>query len=508
MEGDHRQAAKEHFMEAVKQDESAWVAMEGVARILGEEKDFSAAIEWMQRSIRSLPQRLESIRGYLWPFIADWSAELDDEATAFEAAKSGSESNSWNLQAHKTYIEALHKRGDSNIIIETIRWLDESGAKERDPGGAIQEYSQLVNLFLTNFDIFDEIGKACRDTEQPVWVLEAMDEALMQLEKHGQSEAYVHLSCKAAHFSHAWFDDQEHRTIRWSEACLQKLGQQSTSFIQEFSNREKHIRNRLAQLYFDKATELFHSAQNIAPGGNIFADKLKMLAVSVQTSFAADYEGFDFYRSDYAALLWGRWLRDYMKADGKIWRKCFKTRLLEEMSTLDDNDPGNDAFGMDRLAVSLFHAGDEKNAAAILAILFKPLENAKAAKNDSNEATESADQDETSERVNDGLFLNVTEDDGMYACDNCGCETDEVSEMYFCKICSFVNWCNECLAKVRDRTSLPGLKEHKCNAAHEMHRAWPIDQEAKSLAAEYFKGGIRLKRAWLEVLREQWLHDT
>lgn len=48
------------------------------------------------------------------------------------------------------------------------------------------------------------------------------------------------------------------------------------------------------------------------------------------------------------------------------------------MNVLDDDDPANDTTGLEILAVSLFHAGYREDAAAMLAILFKPLEDIKA----------------------------------------------------------------------------------------------------------------------------------
>jgi hypothetical protein len=77
--------------------------------------------------------------------------------------------------------------------------------------------------------------------------------------------------------------------------------------------------------------------------------------------------------------------------------------------------------------------------------------------------------------------------------------------MYFCEVCHDLNWCGECLVKVRDPNITPGLREHWCNPNHDFYRAWPIPDEARDLAAEYLDGAIELRREWLERLRGEWL---
>ena len=109
------------------------------------------------------------------------------------------------------------------------------------------------------------------------------------------------------------------------------------------------------------------------------AGKLEKLATVVGTGLSDDdevdgNEPFKFYAPTYPSLLWGRWLRDYARADETVWKKCFRSRLLEQMNGLDDDDPTNDTTACTSLAISLFQAGDELHAASILAILFKPME--------------------------------------------------------------------------------------------------------------------------------------
>lgn len=108
--------------------------------------------------------------------------------------------------------------------------------------------------------------------------------------------------------------------------------------------------------------------------------KLKQLASTTCTDHDGHEEIFTLYTAGYPSLLYGRWLRDYAKSPPTVWRKCFRARVLEQMNALLDDDPTNDTAACKELAVSLFQAGDRKNAGLILATLFETLEKYMAGK--------------------------------------------------------------------------------------------------------------------------------
>lgn len=101
--------------------------------------------------------------------------------------------------------------------------------------------------------------------------------------------------------------------------------------------------------------------------------KLKQLASTTSVDHEENGDGFALYTYGYPSLLYGRWLRDYAKSPPAVWRKCFRARILEQMNGLSDDDPTNDTAACSELAVSLFQAGDRKNAGLILAVLFGTL---------------------------------------------------------------------------------------------------------------------------------------
>lgn len=102
--------------------------------------------------------------------------------------------------------------------------------------------------------------------------------------------------------------------------------------------------------------------------------KLKQLTSTTCVDHEGHGETFALYIAGHPPMLCGCWLRDYEKAPPAVWRKCFRARILEQMNILSDDDPTNDTDACRELAVSLFQAGDRKNAGLILAVVFGTLE--------------------------------------------------------------------------------------------------------------------------------------
>lgn len=489
--------AKSHGIEAANQDPEAWVGMEVVARACGGLQEYQLAIEWMKRSIKAIPSNIATIAGYMWPSIYDWAILLKDESTAFEAAKTGAELNFTSLDAQVRYFKALHSRGDSKAIIHALEDL----RLVTYPG---KPFNQVANLFVCGLDVYDEIGKACRETDQPGWVLEEIQTALQHLEQYEQYESLIQDALRAALFSYHWYDDHEAKTIEWAELFLLRLGQQSTKFQKSLILWQTFWTSKLAQLYFDNATRLFETEKMMAPRVTVFTDKLKSLAIRV----GADTGDVDIYLSNYAAVLWGCWLRDFQKSDEDTWKKCFKRKILEKIKVLSSEDSSNGATDLRSLAITLLRAGDRRNASILLAVLFKPLEDSKRmSSGDEGYDVDGKSGTKREESTSDGsgpersLCLRIIPSDAILKCDNCQRDTLDVTELYFCEVCP-TKWCGACLAISRNSRS--GLKMNRCNPSHKAYLAWPIPEDARSLAVEHLGDQIKLGKSWLESLRAAW----
>lgn len=121
--------------------------------------------------------------------------------------------------------------------------------------------------------------------------------------------------------------------------------------------------------------------------------KLEQLASTKSVDVDGDKNIFACYIPGYPSLLYGRWPCDYQKAPPAMWRKRFRARILELMNGLDDDDPKNDTAAYQKLAISLFQAGDRNNARLIFAVIFGTPEKYAAEKSEQRDAEQMIEEE-------------------------------------------------------------------------------------------------------------------
>ena len=541
LDGCHYDSAAAHFKEAIEQSPESWPALEGLARCAGAWGHYQEALDWQERAIEQVPEDSYWITSYLWPRIGDWADEIGDQERSDAAVRKGFDALPSCIFAAGTYLRTMGKRGKHSELIRCLQWLD----SQRDSPN--EGTSWLVRLFVHGEDFFLTMGHACVLEGRPQFVLDALDQALAAINADGGHEDMkLWLPYNVAHFKYRFYGLEDDAAKIW-EMFLARVSTAADSVQQNYSTERKWARNMLSQHYFDTSVASWEKTPRVRHAST---DKLKQLAVEVSTGFGEDYEGFDLFRTDYPAMMWGRWLRDYKKAPEHVWRKCFRANVLEELHSVDDDDPSNDTSGLICLAISLFHAGDRRNASAILAILFKGVESEVQLKlegegrkgeegskeneqereivgagGDSDQRTNSdilsrtlvgpETEPETSSPNQqaaplpplkpDELRLNIDDTAGPFGCDNCDRTTDEVAELYFCEVCpDTTNWCGECLVLLKDGEQRKSMAEYRCNPRHDFYRAWPIPDEARYIAAKSFENGVTVRKEWLDLLRRVW----
>ncbi|KAI0502831.1 hypothetical protein F5B22DRAFT_652677 [Xylaria bambusicola] len=357
--------AQEFLAKAIEMDSSAWVAMEAMARSLGDDdEEYEKAISWMERAVETLLEHNKDtnleVDGYLRTHISKWKMELGAVDEALDTAY-----NAWiqfptSMPITKQYVRALLQIKDWARLIEILSWLD---SFDNDYG-----VSHLVKFF-SELSLAWDVGPAFRAADQPAFVIKALELALRDVEKTGDKGFLISKLLNFGDFYHDYYD-RDDRTIHWWEEAIARVADADAAVQREYANRKIVYTNQLAQLYFDAAVDNFEA--HVRP--NDAALKLKQLALATTYVSGGDEDVFAYYTPGYPSLLYGRWLRDYEKAKPSVWRECFRARILEQMNGLDDDDPTNDTIACRRLAMSLFQAGDVKRASAIVAVLFKTLE--------------------------------------------------------------------------------------------------------------------------------------
>lgn len=346
----------------------AWLPKEGLARIYGSQGIYPEAIRLMQEAYDSLPSNFAFVGGFLLPRIAEWKREIGDRHGAYDAARKGwiAEPSSPLAQFH--YLKALDDEGYSEYLIETLRYLADTQWILETP------MSYFTRLLIQNYPVFDIVGRAFHAAGKPVFIVDAMDKTLDVITNTKDEFMKMYLHGQVALFKYEYDAQVEPPTKLFEHALkLTAAGNGLTKKQKQWS--QNVYGNVLAQLYYDSAVESQRSGMNTWA----YTSKLKKMATVTNTTTEDVEDAFDFYGTGYASMLWGCWLREYESAEASIWRKCFRARILEELELLDDNDPTNDMKGLHTLAITLLHLGDDTNAAAILAVVFKPLEDIRAA---------------------------------------------------------------------------------------------------------------------------------
>lgn len=482
MMGLHYDAAVSHYKSAIALYPRAWVALEGLARCAGEQGQHAEAIAWQEQAIEVLPDRLHWILGYLCPRITDWATQIGDTDKAYRHAREGFRADPTCILAATTLLHELRKHENAAGTMDVLKILASTEIRGLT-------YTALVRLFVRGEDILWPIGWACAKMDRPAFVVDALDEAMAIVDSGDREWIKVWLPYTSAKFKCVFYGMEE-QAVTLLEIFLKRLAEKNEGLQRKYTVERMEARNMLARFYFDAAVEAWEKDPTTRPTS---ADNLKQLAVPVSTGFGDDYEGFDVFRADYPAMLWGRWLRDHRGADETVWRKCFRARLLEEMNTVDDDDPTNDTAGISSLAVSLFHAGDRRNAAAIMAILFRSVDPSKGGSEGSKD------------EEGDALKLNIEIATASYRCCNCKKGIDRAAEMFVCEICpNGIDWCGDCLMLLRGFQSQETLTHRLCHPRHDVYQAWPIPEDAMHIAAGSFENGVTVRKEWLENLRRDW----
>jgi len=98
MEGNHYEAAISHYKTAVNLDETAWPALEGLARCAASRESWHESIKWQERAIEAVSPKISYMTGYLWPRISTWVSKKSPKqllSTTLRAVRQGVRKDGW-----------------------------------------------------------------------------------------------------------------------------------------------------------------------------------------------------------------------------------------------------------------------------------------------------------------------------------------------------------------------------------------------------------------------------
>lgn len=502
-EGDYDINAIAHFKMALELNSMNWVALRCMAFSFAAQKDFKAAIEWIRRAGDAVPEEHEDLMIGIWQYVSIWSAEIKDTEACKESAL-----RSLRLRDHYDYpnveifASTLNEIHAYDTILEGLASL-----------GYINRYNTTrLEFFLRecSWGNVTLIGPACRARGRPQFVLDAMDGAqtwaLAAKYPSPDLEQRYLPTLGLARLYRLYYGLQEPALLLY-EAFWNGVAQLVDTFDEDAEYfHAKHVgASELALLYFDIMVKSRNEKPDERPP---FEANLKSVAIS-DRALPDGYYHYDLFMKEYAAMLWGRWLRAYANATDHVWRKCFRARLLEQIGLLRGETTAY-FLALHSLARILFHAGDRSNAGIILTNLF--LEH-QASIFPTGEDLENPIPrgEQTRDRMEGVSMYGSSNKISHFICRGCRVESPEGREVHVCEICYDCAWCGQCLAVLRDpdTTRRFSLLLHACNPDHEFYRAWPISEEAKLTMMHAFEDdGTTIREEWLDNLRKEWTITT
>ena len=317
------------------------------------------------------------------------------------------------------------------------------------------------------------------------------------------------------------------------ERIVKFIDESNELYQQSLAWDRKNAAAFLGSIHFDAARSACKSGRD----ASAHITKLEELAQYKQGSKR-------YYRASYPALVLGMWLHEYAKAEDDAWRACFRPSVRKAIYLLTDEDPSNDQEAYDELGAALLFAGDILNASIAIGITMRPLEEQYEPPDQAVFAHDSQQDESVSPNEkpvplaespinfpsrNQGLSgperretqspdiavhgaafdtsrekrLNpkYTGFELYWTCDGpCKSSQQSYTELYFCRICNDICFCNKCLELVRTNQ----MPFRCCASDHPHIRMFPVTEEAKRMTDALIDERFEVQQEWLDGLKKIW----
>ena len=536
-------AATKEFSISIKMDGQNYAALEGMAFCYEQRKDYLSAIEWEYKALAVVSNESSVEKAGLLQQISTWKSLLGDKDGAIEASHAAYLLSPQDTDTSIAYLSALEEKLEFQAILDFA-------AKLETLDSAREGESMLTCLIVESWGrAHDIIGNAARRLGRIDSVEQPMRDATAAAERRKSTPGLLSIEFNLYQFLLSWGDFLNTYAYKMDEAievyetALDRFSKKKTS--SEYWNPSESIRDRLCQLYY-------HKAKAAERAGIHFDDWVLKLEGLAKASNAKDVQ--DASISEHSSLMLGLWYRLHRREQEA--KSCFRTRILNGIDTLTDDDPENDLYGYITLAVALLKAGDRENAGAAFAVTTAPLDRLKekrraAQKASSGDETSKEKTTKESFHSTDPATLNesltsslensdpkektrVTSDDAdanavapddkvdtdsaemttqikesddllttfIWSCDGeCRRQVEDWQEVYFCEICTyFTCFCEVCVELAKKGT----LRFRKCDSSHTFFRVYPLSEEVRDVATVRVEGKVLPRTEWLEALRREW----
>lgn len=491
----------EHFTKALELDSKMWLARGGMASALVQKQEYERALELDTITEQDLEQQLieDSENSALTKLnlhavqerMAECYLALEDEENSFAYYQHAQRNHrSCNTCTNDILSKMLEKHLYSDII-DLLKAMDGEDVPE-------QKISRLTESLWQNQydgDYHTIAATAARETNNLEFLMEAYGKAIHAARKKLKMVVASLLELCLANICDRYAGEQKKAVRIWTKIFETFAGSKEQS---EMGATKRRASVCLARYYFQQALDTGVGSED----ANKYVRKLEKL---VKTRARSVNDSSTFTSASDSAIILGQWYR--LNGRNEDARACFSPSIQEGLQILSDDDPSNDEEGYFKLSMALMAADDDKNAIAVLRLygvhaddessnrMIDSLESIENEKNESSAKEEENDNDSSSVSADSEIHATLK-------CDGiCNREFPNCDSIYFCRYCSDIGFCGDCMRLVKDGE----MPLNVCNRKHEWLFVPPRPQMTKNDKSKILVGDVLVDfEDWKNRLRQQW----
>ena len=362
-EFDYETLAISYLEKALELDSSNWPAKAVLAlcyasrAISPGDKDGLYGYALLREVIQVIPIR-DPRRPRILGIISTIGTILGDYETAALMSKEALKINPEDRLAMMSYLLSLFCNNEFQAMVD---WLNALSTTKSSQTGetALMDF---LTIGVGRVNLYTLLGRVLREMGKIEWAHDIFQQALGVAERARNSLISGQVRIYFASFLLEQTDNSAEALMLLEETLK--------------SARDLGLKNEtsemLSEAYFDGACK----AHEAHAKSDVWIQKLNDLAV--QRKMTNDKDDETIYGISDASSMLGKWYRLHNNADKA--KACFRPAILQGIDILMDDDPDNDMDGYVKLAKTLLHAGDMRNASTAFAVSVAPLDRLKAEK--------------------------------------------------------------------------------------------------------------------------------
>lgn len=540
--------ALKHAEVASKDGSSSWVAPWFRARAYAGRFQFEQALYWAQKTREYAPD----------------SRYVFDESVVVWHLNSGDADGALNLiretyyhhdndstETQRSYLKCLSLKRDTAGLMKVLRDLNEKMFETRP-------YSQLTNLLTTknlgaaycvsSWARLGQVYMFCGSEKERKFILDVIQKGQNDIFQNEGEAHQIRWLNRYASFVYCYIEDGGPKAIQIFSSNISRI--KESKMLTDEDDR--------TELLFSTYSYCASYAYGLAVEQEKSGSSDLQATVKVMADLAHDAQWFDranmtmerLWHSYDAQFQYGGWLRRHLPKNNESWRTFMRKPLLLFLDQLDDTKPENDAQSIRCLMMLLLHVGDTTRYGALLALVLLRLDMLTMEAKDQRAANSIGEvpqfgktaEDEKVDASTEGMIVSqitapltstksntattneyllfdiVPEGDKNDVdnsiaiqidvdvdifCSSCWSYLGVAKKFYVCQTCQYYDaaaLCEKCVPTDR----LNYQFGYACGNHHESIQVWPIPKDIANLAAVRKGKQIRMRRSFLEEIRNEW----